>query len=75
MEKHPVFISAKRILDTVFPQNKNTFRIADLGCLEGGYAVEFARMGFQTVGIEVRDTNIAACNFVKANTNLPNLDL
>jgi hypothetical protein len=58
----------------VFPGDKNHYRLADLGCLEGGFAVEFARMGFQVLGIEVREANIAACNYVKANTNLPNLE-
>jgi len=68
------FVSARRILDTVFPGPKNQYRLADLGCLEGGFAVEFARMGFQVLGVEVREANIAACNYVKANTNLPNLE-
>ena len=68
------FVSARRLLDTVFPGNKNHYRLADLGCLEGGFAVEFARMGFQVLGVEVREANIAACNYVKANTNLPNLE-
>ena len=73
MEAYPWLVSARRILDTVFPKNRNHVRLADLGCLEGGYAVEFARMGFHVVGLEVREANIAACNYVKANTNLPNL--
>ena len=68
------FVSARRLLDTVFPGEKNHYRLADLGCLEGGFAVEFARMGFQVLGVEVREANIAACNYVKANTNLPNLE-
>ena len=58
----------------MFPGDKNHYRLADLGCLEGGFAVEFARMGFQVLGIEVREANMAACNYVKANTNLPNLE-
>jgi len=73
MEAYPWFVSAKRILDTVFPGDKSRLRLADLGCLEGGYAVEFARMGFQVLGLEVRESNIAACRYVKANTDLPNL--
>lgn len=73
MESYPWFISARRILETVFPGDKKHFRLADLGCLEGGYAVEFARIGFQVVGIDVREANIAACNYVKSKTNLPNL--
>ncbi len=74
MEANPWFVSARRILNTVFPGDKKHLRLADLGCLEGGYAVEFARMGFQVLGIEVRDVNIAACNYVKSKTNLPNLE-
>jgi 2-polyprenyl-3-methyl-5-hydroxy-6-metoxy-1,4-benzoquinol methylase len=73
MEAYPWFVSARRILETVFPGDKKHLRLADLGCLEGGYAVEFARMGFQVLGIEVRDANIAACNYVKSRTSLPNL--
>jgi len=73
MESYAWFVSARRILETVFPGDKTYIRLADLGCLEGGYAVEFARMGFPVLGIEVRDSNIAACNYVKSKTNLPNL--
>lgn len=73
MESYPWFVSARRILETVFPGDKKQLRLADLGCLEGGYAVEFARMGFQVVGVDVREANIAACNYVKSKTNLPNL--
>jgi SAM-dependent methyltransferase len=74
METTPWFLSARGMLDTVFPGDKSHLRIADLGCLEGGYAVEFARMGFQVLGIEVRESNIAACNYVKSQTDLPNLE-
>src|SRR4029453_19344095 len=74
MDRHPWFLSAKRVLDTVFPGPKSHLRIADLGCLEGGYSVEFVRMGFQTLGIDVRESNIAACRHVQARTNLPNLE-
>jgi SAM-dependent methyltransferase len=73
IDLHPWFISSRRLLEALFPGNKSQYRIADLGCLEGGYAVEFARMGFQTLGVEVRESNIEACNFVKSRTNLPNL--
>ena len=73
MVEYPWFISARRVLETVFPGDKSQLRLADVGCLEGGYAVEFARMGFRVLGIEVRESNIAACNYVKSNTDLPNL--
>jgi len=73
MEAYPWFVSARKIIETVFPGDKSRFRLIDLGCLEGGYAVEFARMGFQVIGLEARGCNIAACGYVKAHTNLPNL--
>ena len=73
METVSWFVSARRILEAIFPGDRKRLRLADVGCLEGGYAVEFARMGFQVVGIEVREANIVACNYVKSKTNLPNL--
>ena len=73
METYPWFVSSRRLLETVFPGDRTNLRLADLGCLEGGYAVEFARMGFNVLGIEVRAANLAACNYVKSKTNLPNL--
>jgi hypothetical protein len=74
LESHPWAISAKRMLEIMFPGDKSRYRVADLGCLEGGYAVIFARMGFQVLGIEVRQSNLAACRFVQSRTSLPNLD-
>ncbi|RAU97843.1 SAM-dependent methyltransferase [Mycobacterium colombiense] len=72
---HPWFVSARGVLDTVFPgEDKTSFRVADVGCLEGGYAVEFARMGFQVLGIEVRESNVAACHYVKSKIDLPRLE-
>ncbi len=74
MAEYPWLISARRVLETVFPGDKSQLRLADVGCLEGGYSVEFARMGFRVLGIEVRELNIAACNYAKSKTDLPNLE-
>ncbi|MCV7379971.1 SAM-dependent methyltransferase [Mycobacterium alsense] len=74
MADYPYCISARNILEAVFPGDKTQLRLVDIGCLEGGYAVEFARMGFQVLGLEVRELNIAACNYVKSKTDLSNLD-
>lgn len=73
MDVHPWFLGAKRVLDAIFPGDKTQFSIADLGCLEGGYTVEFARLGFQAVGLDVRELNIDACRYVQSKTALPNL--
>src|ERR1051326_3050097 len=74
MDEHGWFVAAKNILELVFPGEKKRIRLADVGCLEGGFSVEFARMGFDVLGIEIRESNIAACNYVKSKTNLPNLN-
>jgi hypothetical protein len=74
VEDYRWFKSARGLLETVFPGDKSQFRVADVGCLEGGYSVEFARMGFHVLGIDVRELNIAACNYVKSKTDLPNLE-
>lgn len=48
-------------------------RILDLACLEGLYAVEFARQGAQAVAIEGREANIEKVRFVKNALGLHNL--
>lgn len=73
MADHPNLVSARRLLSLLYPGRKSNIRIADIGCLEGGYAVEFARLGFDVLGLEVRDSNFAACRLVKERVNLPNL--
>jgi SAM-dependent methyltransferase len=74
IEIHPWFLAARRILDATFPGDKERLRIADLGCLEGGYTVEFARLGFQALGLDVRESNIDACRYVRSKVALPNLE-
>jgi ubiquinone/menaquinone biosynthesis C-methylase UbiE len=74
LDVHPWFLAAKRVLDATFPGEKSQLRIADLGCLEGGYTVEFARLGFQALGLDVREQNIEACRYVQSRVNLPNLE-
>ena len=74
MDVHPWFLAAKRLLDATFPGSKEHLRIADLGCLEGGYTVEFARLGFQALGIDVRESNIDACRYVQSKVALPRLE-
>ena len=67
------FLGAKRIIDATFPGDKARLSVADLGCLEGGYTVEFARLGLQSLGLDVRESNIEVCRYVQSKTDLPNL--
>ena len=48
-------------------------RILDLACLEGMFAVEFARLGANVVGIEGREANLAKARFAKEILSLENL--
>ena len=40
-------------------------RVLDLACLEGHYALEFARHGSEVVGIEGRLASVAKCDFAR----------
>ncbi|WP_018630040.1 class I SAM-dependent methyltransferase [Niabella aurantiaca] len=64
-------------VDLFFPkgrEERSGMKVVDLGCLEGGYTAEFARMGFDALGIEARADNFRNCNLVKENLGLPNLN-
>jgi SAM-dependent methyltransferase len=67
--------AALRTLGVLVPiqEGADPPRVADLGCLEGGYAVEFARAGYDVVGIEGRRANVDKCDFVAALLGLSNL--
>ena len=50
-------------------------RILDLACLEGMFAIEFARQKASCLGIEGREANIEKARFVKEALSLDNLEL
>jgi 2-polyprenyl-3-methyl-5-hydroxy-6-metoxy-1,4-benzoquinol methylase len=52
-----------------------SLRILDLACLEGEYAIEFARQGAEVVGIEGRKANIEKARFARDALGLRNLEL
>lgn len=74
ISQHPVFLAAKRTLHLAFPNGLKGVRLVDLGCLEGGYSVEFAKLGMDVLGIEVRESNFRNCMFAKSCLSLNNLN-
>ncbi|MCJ8503189.1 class I SAM-dependent methyltransferase [Desulfatitalea alkaliphila] len=55
----------KKILRDFHFDRWEQVKMADLGCLEGLFAIEFAKLGAETVGIEGRYTNLVKAQFVK----------
>jgi len=80
MPGHPTLLAdeprcraAMRLLRMLYGNRLAGRRIVDLGCLEGGYAVEFARAGMEALGLEVRPSNFENCCDVQKKVGLPNL--
>jgi SAM-dependent methyltransferase len=73
MDQSGILRSVRHILNLIYPAGLAGKSIVDIGCLEGGFATEFARLGLHATGIEVRDSNYQNCLRVKAGTNLRNL--
>lgn len=73
IEESQRFQSVKRSLERIYPEGLAGKRVLDLGCLEGGYTVGFARLGMDALGIEARQINYDNCEFARRNLDLPNL--
>jgi SAM-dependent methyltransferase len=52
-----------------------SMRVLDLGCLEGGYAIEFAQRGATVVGVEGRRANADKARFAKEALSLSRLEI
>ena len=70
LKDRPWFASARRILERLFPGGFDGLKLVDLGCLEGGMTLEFARLGFDALGVEVRESNYACCRYLLENGGL-----
>lgn len=73
LEDISIVPATRRLLELALGGDLRGRSIVDVGCLEGGHTVEFARAGMVATGIEVRETNFAACRYVKENLSLDNL--
>jgi 2-polyprenyl-3-methyl-5-hydroxy-6-metoxy-1,4-benzoquinol methylase len=70
-------IKIRRVLQVVSDISSrplSELRVLDLACLEGGYSIEFARMGSRVCAIEGRTANIEKARFAAQVLNLKNID-
>lgn len=63
-----------QIVSDLVDKPLNECRILDLGCLDGMFSIEFAQHGAETIGIEVRESNIKKAIFCKEILKLGNLE-
>lgn len=66
--------SIERLLSVLYRGDFARLRIADLGCLEGGFALALARRGARVVGIEARALNLDKCMLIKEHFEVPGLE-
>lgn len=72
---HPRLIRFGQLVSDFSDRPFSALRILDLACLEGEYAIEFARQGAEVVGIEGRSANIEKARLAKETLGLKNLSL
>lgn len=63
----------RRLLSMVYGGRLAGLRVADLGCLEGGFSLALAQLGADVTGVEARPENIAKCRVLEDHFALPNL--
>src|SRR5258708_21140048 len=75
METDTRLQSLLRALLLFYREGLKGLRVADLGCLEGGFGLALAQRGMNVIGIEARPTNLMKALLLKEHFELPNLDL
>jgi precorrin-6B methylase 2 len=60
-------------LSILYKDELTGLRLADLGCLEGGFALELAQRGMIVTGVEAREKNLKKCRLLEEHFALPNL--
>ena len=63
-----------RALTFVYRGQLAGLRVADLGCLEGGFALAMAQHGMSVLGIEARQMNLNKALLLKEHFDLPQLE-
>jgi SAM-dependent methyltransferase len=63
-----------RTLELIYGSELTNLRVADLGCLEGGFALALAQRGAQALGIEARKINMDKLLLLQEHFGLGNLD-
>jgi SAM-dependent methyltransferase len=63
-----------RTLDLIYRGRLDGLRVADLGCLEGGFALALAQRGADVLGVEAREANLEKASLLKEHFELGNLN-
>ncbi len=74
METDTRLRSILRSLSMLYRDGFKGLRVADLGCLEGGFALALAQRGMDVIGIEARQTNFDKLSLIKEHFDLPSLE-
>lgn len=64
-----------RVLSLLYRNRLAGLRVADLGCLEGGFSLALAQRGMDVLGIEARRKNLEKALLLKDHFGLTNLEL
>lgn len=64
-----------RALSIFYRDNLTGLRVADLGCLEGGFSLALAQRGINLLGIEARRKNLEKAQLLKEHFEVSNLEL